>query len=189
MARRDFGVAFGIPEPWTSELQGWRERFGDPNAAGIPPHVTLLPPTALHDRDLDSVEEHLRAVAADERPFTMHLRGAGTFRPVSPVVFVGVAQGVADCERVQAKVRSGPLQRELGFPYHPHVTVAHDLPPATLDDAYDALAGFEARYRVWGFTLFEQDRAGVWRPQRDFPFGGGGMPGPAEPAGHRETPG
>lgn len=185
MSRRDFGVAIGIPEPWTSELQGWRERLGDPNAAGIPPHVTLLPPTALHDRDVEEVEEHLRVVAASEERFDVHLRGSGTFRPVSPVVFVSLALGIGDCERVQAKVRTGPLQRDLSFPYHPHVTVAHDLPPAALDEAYDALAGFEARFTVWGFTLFEQDRAGVWRPQRDFPFGRGGLPGPVEPAGHR----
>ncbi|MCU1592676.1 MAG: putative secreted protein, partial [Frankiales bacterium] len=37
MATRDIGVAIGIPEPYTSELQGWRERLGDPNASGIPP--------------------------------------------------------------------------------------------------------------------------------------------------------
>ncbi|MCW2615935.1 MAG: Phosphoesterase [Frankiales bacterium] len=185
MARRDFGVAVGIPEPWGSELQGWRERLGDPNASGIPPHVTLLPPTALHDDDIHAVEEHLRLIAESERPFPIHLRGTGTFRPVSPVVFVTLATGIADCERVQAKVRSGPLQRELGFPYHPHVTVAHDLPPEALDEAFDSLAGFEARFSVWGFTLFEQDRAGVWRPQRDFPFGPGGLPGPLEPDGHR----
>ena len=30
-------------------------------------------------------------------------------------------------------------------------------------------------------TALEQDRAGVWRPQRDFPFGRAGLPGPAEP--------
>lgn len=185
MTRRDFGVAIGIPEPWTSELQGWRERLGDPNAAGIPPHVTLLPPTALHDRDVQAVEEHLRVVAAGAVPFELHLRGAGTFRPVSPVVFVSLAAGIADCERVEAGVRSGPLARPLGFPYHPHVTVAHDLPEPALDEAYTALADFDARFRVWGFTLFEQDRAGVWRPQRDFPFGGGGLPGPVEAAGQR----
>jgi len=185
MARRDFGVALGIPEPWTTDLQGWRERLGDPNAAGIPPHVTLLPPTALHDGDVDAVEEHLRVVAAAEQPFCLQLRGTGTFRPVSPVVFVSVVEGAADCERVQSAVRSGPLARELGFPYHPHVTVAHDLPEPALDQAVRALADFAARFRVWGFTLFEQDRAGVWRPQRDFPFAGGGLPGPLEPAGHR----
>ncbi|MDQ3502968.1 MAG: 2'-5' RNA ligase family protein, partial [Actinomycetota bacterium] len=107
MARRDFGVAVGIPEPWTSELQSWRERLGDPNAAGIPPHITLLPPTALSEDALHEVEEHLRVVAAGERPFELHLQGSGTFRPVSPVVFVPLAQGTTDCARVQTKVRTG----------------------------------------------------------------------------------
>ena len=181
MARREFGVAIGIPEPYTSELQGWRERLGDPNASGIPPHVTLLPPTALHERDLPAVEEHLRRVAAAESPFDMHLRGTGTFRPVSPVVFVMLAEGTASCERVEAQVRSGPLAREVKFPYHPHVTVAHDLPEPKLDEAYAALSTYDVRFRVWGFTLFEQGPDQVWRPQRDFPFGGGGLPGPVEP--------
>jgi 2'-5' RNA ligase len=183
MARRDFGVAFGIPEPWTSELQGWRERLGDPNAAGIPPHITLLPPTSLPADTLHDVEEHLRVVAAGERPFELHLQGSGTFRPVSPVVFVPLAQGTTDCARVQTKVHTGPLAGELSFPYHPHVTVAHDLPEPTLDDAFVALSDYEARFTVWGFTLFEQDPHGIWRPQRDFPFGRGGLPGPAEAPG------
>ena len=44
-----------------------------------------------------------------------------------------------------------------------------------------ALASYEARFTVWGFTLFEQGRDHVWRPQRDFPFKAGGLPGPVEP--------
>lgn len=182
MARREFGVAIGLPEPYTSELQGWRERLGDPNAAGIPPHITLLPPTALRTEDLPEVEEHLRRVAADEEPFEVHLRGSATFRPVSPVVFVPLVRGIGECERVEGQVRSGPLERSLSFPYHPHVTVAHDLGDDVLDRAFTALAGYEARFTVWGFTLFEQGRDHVWRPQRDFPFTAGGLPGPVEPS-------
>ena len=181
MSSRAFGVAIGLPEPWTSELQRWREDLGDPNACGIPPHVTLLPPTRLAEDDLAAVEEHLRDVASCERPFEVHLRGTASFRPVSPVVFVPLVEGIADCERVESKVRSGPLSRELRFPYHPHVTVAHDLGETALDEAFEALSTYQAKFEVWGFTLFEQDRAGVWRPQRDFPFGRGGLPGPAEP--------
>ena len=181
MSSRSFGVAIGLPEPWTSELQRWREELGDPNACGIPPHVTLLPPTRLAGQDLPVVEEHLQHVASCERPFRVHLRGTASFRPVSPVVFVPLVEGIADCERVEQRVRSGPLERELRFPYHPHVTVAHDLDEPGLDRAFAALKDYEASFPVWGFTLFEQDRGGVWRPQRDFPFGGGGLPGPAEP--------
>ena len=179
---REFGVAIGLPEPYTSELQGWRERLGDPNAASVPPHVTLLPPTPLREDDLERVEEHLRRVAGGEQAFEVHLRGSGTFRPVSPVVFVPLARGISDCERVEQQVRSGPLARTTAFPYHPHVTVAHDLGEDDLDTAFDALATYDARFQVWGFTMFERGTDGVWRPQRDFPFGPGGLPGPVEPA-------
>ncbi|MCW2499186.1 MAG: Phosphoesterase [Frankiales bacterium] len=178
--RRDIGVAVGLPEPYTSELQGWRERLGDPNAADIPPHVTLLPPTALNSTDLDEVEEHLRAVAARHEPFVMHLRGSGTFRPISPVVFVPLVQGIGECERLERDVRCGPLARDVKFPYHPHVTVAHEVSEPQLDEAFEGLATYDARFRVWGFSLFEKGRDGVWRPQRDFPFGVP-LPGPVLP--------
>jgi 2'-5' RNA ligase len=180
VSRREIGVAIGLPEPFHSQLQGWRERLGDPNAAGIPPHVTLLPPTRVPDDGLDAVEEHLRVVAADSRGFRMRLRGSGTFRPVSPVVFVPLAEGISSCESLERRVRSGPLARDLAFPYHPHVTVAHDLGDDVLDLAFEGLAPYDALFEVWGFTLFEHGRDRVWRPQRDFPFGAGGLPGPVE---------
>ena len=106
----------------------------------MPPHVTLLPPTPLGEESLEQVEEHLRKVAESEQPFVVHLRGSGTFRPVSPVVFVPLARGISECERVEEQVRSGPLARETAFPYHPHVTVAHDLDEASVlvvDDVAD----------------------------------------------------
>lgn len=181
MTRREFGVAIGLPEPIHSELQAWRERLGEPSAASIPPHITLLPPTALDEAALPAVEEHLRLAAAGEEPFDVHLRGSSTFRPVSPVVFVPLAVGISGCERVERRVRSGPLTRDLGFPYHPHVTVAHDVGEHLLDRAFIELSSYDAHFQVWGFTLFEQGPDRVWRPQRDFPFGRGGLPGPPEP--------
>jgi len=177
-AARAIGVAIGIPEPYGRELQGWRERLGDPNAKRIVPHVTLLPPTEVETEALESIEEHLRRIAAEESAFDIRLRGSATFLPVSPVVFVPLVQGISECERLEARVRSGPLAREVRFPYHPHVTVAHDLPPDALDRAFEAVRGYEATFRVWGYTLFEQDIDGTWRPQRDFVFGTGGGPGP-----------
>ena len=182
MTGRDIGVAIGIPEPYLSELQRWRERLGDPNAGDIPPHITLLPPTRLATADLTEVEEHLRTLAARERSFPLHLRGSGTFRPVSPVVFVTLALGISDCERLEKQVRSGPLARASAFPYHPHVTVAHDVGDPLLDRAYAALSSYDAQFSVWGLTLFERGHDGVWRPQRDFPFGQDGLPGPVEGA-------
>ena len=52
---------------------------------------------------LGEVEEHLRVVAAGEQPFDDAPARLGTFRPVSPVVFVPLAAGIAGCERVEAQ--------------------------------------------------------------------------------------
>ena len=177
MSQRTIGVAIAIPEPYGSDLQSWREKFGDPLARAIPTHVTLLPPTQIADADLPAVEEHLRSVAAAEQPFEIRLRGTATFRPVSPVVFVQLVAGISDCERVEKLVRSGPLGREIRFNYHPHITIAHDLPDDVLDHAFERLADYEASFPVWGFSLYEHGEDRVWRPQRDFPFGRS-LPGP-----------
>lgn len=177
MSTRTIGVAIAIPEPHGSDLQRVRESYGDPLASSIPTHITLLPPTEVDAGDLDHIEKHLRTIAESEKPFEIHLRGTGTFHPVSPVVFVSVVLGISDCERVESRVRSGPLVRQLSFPYHPHVTIAHDLPDDVLKRAFDEMASYDVRFGVWGFSLFEHGPDQVWRPQRDFPLGAA-LPGP-----------
>jgi 2'-5' RNA ligase len=174
VADRVIGVAIPIPDPYGAELQRWRESFGDPMAASIPTHITLLPPTPVDDGRLAEIQGHLRAVAESAQPYTVRLRGTATFRPVSPVVFVALADGIGACEEVERKVRSGPLARELEFPYHPHVTVAHDLPDEVLERAFKQLADYDARFSVSGFSLYEHGSDRVWRPRLGFPFGSGG---------------
>ena len=162
------GVAVPIPEPFGQELADARKLFGDPMAGLIPPHITLLPPTTLDASVFEQLEEHLSAVAATQPPFDVHLRGTGSFLPVSPVVFVAVAAGISDCERLERGVRSGPLERPLHFPYHPHVTVAHDVPGVALQRAYDELGDYEARFNIGSFQLYEHGDDGVWRSLREF---------------------
>jgi len=172
MAKRNIGVAIGLPARVADELQGWREKLGDPSANRIVPHVTLLPPTRVLPGRLVAVEEHLRAVAETSHPFDIRLRGTATFRPVTPVVFVPLVEGIAECELLAARVRSGPLARELDYPYHPHVTVAQDLGEDALDEAYEGLSGFVARFPVGRFALFSRDDEGCWTWRTEFPLGG-----------------
>jgi 2'-5' RNA ligase len=168
-----YGVAITIPAPWGSALQDLRGRFGDPMARAIPSHVTLLPPTPVDDATLDAFVEHLEKVAATHPPFEMVLSGTGTFRPVSPVVFVQVSRGISSCERLESAVRSGPVERRLDFNYHPHVTVAHHLDDDALDAAFDDLADFRCAFPVTAIDLFQNGRDAVWRPRQSFPLTGG----------------
>lgn len=167
------GVAIDIPEPWGSQLTERRGEAGDPQAAFTPAHVTLLGPTEVDTLLLPDVEEHLATVASGQPPFTIHLRGTGTFRPITEVVFVTLAQGISECELLaEAIMAADGLRRESRFPYHPHVTVAQDVPAAALDAVFDDLAPFSCRFGVASFTLFSHGGEGPWRRRRDFPLGG-----------------
>jgi 2'-5' RNA ligase len=170
---RTIGVAISIPAPFGERLRTARASFGDPLASSVPTHVTLLPPTVVRADQAGAVDEHLRKVADDADAFEIHLRGTATFRPVSPVVFVPLVQGIGECEALERSVRSGPLARELQFYYHPHVTVAHHLSDAALDRASAELADFECRFAVDGFHLYEHGADEVWRTQGWYEFGPG----------------
>ncbi|QKW08754.1 2'-5' RNA ligase family protein [Streptomyces sp. NA04227] len=167
------GVSIAVPEPHGSLLQERRAGFGDPAAHGIPTHVTLLPPTEVDDSSLKAISAHLASVAAHGRPFPMRLSGTGTFRPLSPVVYVQVVEGGSACCWLQKRLRdpSGPVARELQFPYHPHVTIAHGIDEAAMDRAYEELADYHAEWSCTGFALYEQGPDAVWRKLREFPFG------------------
>jgi 2'-5' RNA ligase len=169
---RTIGVAVGIPEPWGSQLDEHRRASGDPMASYIPAHLTLLGPTAVDDDAAvtSAIDQHLAAVAARHASFHVRLCGTGTFRPVTQVVFVAVDVGLAECVDLAADIRTGPLAVELRYDYHPHVTVAHDVPAPALDRVADALARFEARFPVDGFTLYEHGADGHWHPHRRFPL-------------------
>jgi len=165
------GVAIAIPQPHASVLTRWRSQIGDPAASLVFPHVTLLPPTPVAADRINDVEAHLAKAASNSAPFSMHLSGTGTFRPLSPVVFIQISRGVADCELLEREIRSGVLARDLDFPYHPHVTVAQEVADAALDDAYDGLSTFVARFAVDGFVLFSRDDSGAWTWRREFRLG------------------
>ena len=162
------GVAIAVPEPWGEQLRSYRSALGDPSAEGIPTHITLMPPFEIDDAQLPGIEQHLAEVAAHNSGFKLHLRGTGTFRPVSPVVFVVVVQGISNCEVLALSIRRGPLATQLQFPYHPHVTVAHDLEDHLLDKAFADLADFECQWQVDHFSLYVHEPTSGWRPTRDF---------------------
>jgi 2'-5' RNA ligase len=164
------GVALALPEPWASELQDYRLSVGDTTATMIPTHITLIPPIEVDEDDLAEVEKHLTEVASATSAFRIHLRGTGTFRPVSPVVFVTVVEGISACEQLAAALRQGPLSVELQFPYHPHVTIAHHLPDEALDRAFGELAGFESVFGAEEFHLYVHDEEKGWQPSREYPL-------------------
>lgn len=174
------GVVVDLPEPLASELRTWRTSFGDELAAVVPPHITLVTTTPV--RDWEETVRHVRRVAVEQQPFTVRLAGTGSFRPVSPVVYLKVAEGFQECLALHTKLQLGPLQRDLPFPYHPHITVAHDVGAQAMDEAEQQLADFEASFPVTGMGLYEHDGSGMWLLREELSFGAKSK---AAVAGHR----
>jgi 2'-5' RNA ligase len=175
------GVSVAVPDPWGSDLQGYRVQLGDPTAAGIPTHITLLPPIDVDDVLLPSIDRHLETIAKATSPFEVHLRGTGSFRPISPVVFVNVVEGISSCELLASAVRQGPLAIDLQFPYHPHVTVAHHMADELLDRAFEELGSFDVRFTVDQISMYAHSDALGWTPVRAFRLGGSAVGRPTEP--------
>jgi 2'-5' RNA ligase len=159
------GVVIDVPEPFAHEIRDARRAWNDPETDLVPPHITLVAPVSVDEDAMAPVESHLMSVCVAARPFDVGLRGTGTFRPVSPVVFLAVAQGISSCEMLESRMRCGPLAVDLRFPYHPHVTVAVDLAPETLDRAYAELGHFEAQFTVDHVSLYELRESG-WALRR-----------------------
>ncbi|RYE76279.1 MAG: 2'-5' RNA ligase family protein [Myxococcales bacterium] len=165
------GVSIAVPEPWGPQLQDYRVALGDVAAREIPTHITLLPPYDASAAEREALEAHLATVAAASAPFQVRLRGTGTFRPVSPVVFVNVVKGISECEQLSARVNAGPFAPETHFPYHPHVTVAHDVGEVEMDRAFDELAEFACDFEVAGFHLYDYVDGVGWQEARWFALG------------------
>ncbi|WP_240720143.1 2'-5' RNA ligase family protein [Pseudarthrobacter sp. NamB4] len=178
------GVILGFPTEIAAELQRWRASFGDPLAEVVPAHITLV--TTTPTRDWEATLEHVREVARRQKPFKVTIAGTGTFRPVSPVVFINVEDGFEDCVDLHEKLQQGPLHRELPFAYHPHVTVAHDVAPESLDEAETVLKNYRATFPVVSMGLYEHDANGIWQLREELDFGtqtdNDGGTGPADPA-------
>jgi 2'-5' RNA ligase len=137
----------------------------------VPTHITLVPPTDVPDEGMEDLLAAVREVARAHAPFRVHVRGTGTFRPVSPVVFAVVVEGISACEALEADLRGGALAGTRRFPYHPHVTIAHDLPESTLDRAFEELAAVEARFEVTAFSLYRGDGE-YWHSVAEYPLRG-----------------
>lgn len=164
------GILISIPEPWMSELSDMRASVGDKHADVTPAHITLLPPTAVKKADREAVMEHLQAVANTHAPFHVSLRGAGTFRPVSPVVFVNVERGAEQLVQLEHAIRSGILDIKSRFPFHPHVTIAQIDSEECLDRAQELGSTFEAEWVVPGFRVDRVDEDGMYHSRAIFNF-------------------
>ena len=163
MPRRRLGVIARLPEPLGIHVQAWRRALRDPTADRIVPHLTVVPPQTVAERDLDRAVALVERAAGEAVPFLVELDGAATFLPDSPVAYLVVREGGPALHALEVALQASPLDRRT-HPFHPHVTLTQDLPPEEIEAAARELAGFRASFPVREIALMRQDGDRVWRP-------------------------
>lgn len=165
------GVVIELPEPVGRELQDWRASFGDPASYAVPAHITLM--IAPRGATWEDVVERVGAVAREWEPFRVEINGTGTFRPVSPVVYLRIGEGEDQCRALHEALHQERLVSASPFDFHPHVTIAQSVEEEDLDRAQEMLRTYRAGFLVDRIGLYELDGRGVWKIREEIPFSGG----------------
>ena len=189
-SQRVVGLTIPLPEPWAAQIRIVRAGAGDPLAHVIAPHVTLVPPTVVERADVPAITAHAERVAEGTAPFVLRACGVGTFRPVSPVVYVALKDGGPQCDALQQALRrqGGPLATALRFPFHPHITLAHEVDDDALDAAARAGADIDASLVVERISLHRLAEDGSWQTLTAPALAGRAEPAPGAGRGRTALP-
>lgn len=174
MPRQRLGVVLLFPPAVAAEVDTLRRAVGAEDIERLPPHLTLVPPVNVRDDDFDAALDLLRDAARRTRPFTIVLGPARTFLPTNPVLFLEVGGEVPAVDALRDKVFRPPLERNLTWPFQPHVTLLDGGSEEHIRASEAVLSGFRTEARIERIHLLrEQNDDGVrsWRPIAEAAFG------------------
>ncbi len=168
-----FALVSYIPDPLARFLDDLRLEL----TPGCSPraHVTILPPRPLHS----DLKETIRQIVEGSRnipPFRVETGEIQVFKE-SHVVYLGIAKGVSELREFYRLLNRGPLEYLENFPYHPHITIAQNIPP---DQAPRLAAAAREKWAAYcgprGFVVsslsFVQHVApGIWTDVATVPVG------------------
>jgi 2'-5' RNA ligase len=173
-----YALVIYIPDPLGRFLDDLRrELVPDCNPHA---HVSVLPPRSLAV-EWPIAGEQVRSCVSAWAPFEITLGGIQRF-PVTNVIYIEVASGAAELHRMHERMNTGHLLSEEPFEYHPHITLAQEIPFSDLEDV-----NRRAQCRWSEFTgprTFLAERAAFvrntignqWIDLAEFPMGDGSGP-------------
>ncbi len=134
-----FALVSYIPDP----LGGFLDRLRLELVPDCSPraHVTILPPRPITD-DVTRAASALKRLAGGFREFEVELGDVEMF-PVSKVVYLSLRRGDKELHEMYRKLNQGAVEFREPFPYHPHSTLAQNVP------AEQAPALFEIARERW----------------------------------------
>ena len=159
-----FALVSYIPEPLAGFLDRLRQELV-PDCF-LPAHVTILPPRPISSPPGEAWDL-VRWFAPQFAPFDVELTEVDVF-PVSDVIYVNIARGGEELQRMHAALNTGGLRFQEAFGYHPHVTLAQNLKPDQVDElarvarARWAECSLPKSFRVEQVVFVQNTRSNAW---------------------------
>lgn len=154
-----------------------KQRFGASHALKSPAHITLQMPFRRPVSLEPELFQSLESLANRQGAFKLPLKGFDCFPPRVLFVKVQNQEAVKKLHSQLQKVLKeafGFSERELGFRFHPHLTIAtRDLTEEAFREAWPefSVRSFEAIFQVKSLFLLKHNGK-TWDCQREFPFSG-----------------
>ncbi len=104
-------------------------------------HVTVLPPRKLAASDARLVDEFAERLSGVQ-PFELRLANVELFESTR-VAYLSIGEGGSELERLHQLLNRGAFAFNEFFPFHPHVTIAQEIPPG------EVAAVLECARRQW----------------------------------------
>jgi len=168
-----FALVVYIPNPLGLFLDDLRRELVphyDPHA-----HVSVLPPRPLAV-DWRVASEQARNLIEGWTPFDIELGSIQRF-PVTDVIYIDLGPGASELCCIHAGMNSDALAFDEPFPYHPHITLAQEIPHERVAELQAHAAqrwedfGGERRFRVEKAVFVQNTLSGQWIDLAEYSMG------------------
>jgi 2'-5' RNA ligase len=148
-----FALVIYLPDP----LGGFLDEMRRALVPGCNPHahVSVLPPRPLAG-DWQVAREQVRTLAEGWTPFDITLSNVAIF-PVTNVIYIELGQGAAEMYGLHSLMNTDALRFDEPFEYHPHITLAQELPAENVAEIYGRAREIWDSYK--GTKTFRAQRA------------------------------
>ncbi len=165
-----YALVVYIPPPLSSFLDALRLEL----IPGCSPHahVSVLAPR-VPGQGVEEACAWVETRLPSFDPFEIAGGEVELFVP-SQVVYIGLSAGGEAMRRLNAALNGGPLAFPDAYAYHPHITLAQEIPPGSVDELFALAARRWAEYRgPRGFSArtvtFVRHNGGMeWEDVREF---------------------
>jgi 2'-5' RNA ligase len=148
-----------------------------PGLPHLPAHITILPPRPLTGSEAEA-RSFVEEVCREANPFEVELGEVETFVPVTPTVFLRVAQAAYRIRELHDRLNAHGLQCNEQWPFMPHLTIVK------MGSDQEAKRALEVAQRRWSeyqgsrcvrvdeLTFVRQASGNSWQDLAPVPLGG-----------------